>query len=101
MVAWTPLRHLEDAEQVLEPVVTYKRIAFHIEEEVLRRRRGERLEAEALAERRQHLKRKRVALPLEHLQPGLLAKAGERHLVDALDRLVDRAGAELGDGLDT
>src|SRR5207237_4240609 len=62
--------------------------------------RRERLEAKVLAERWQHLKRKRVALPLLHLEPSLLTKPGERHFVDSVDRLVDRTGAELGHRFD-
>src|SRR5439155_26623730 len=53
-----------------------------------------------LTKRRQHLKRKRVALPLLHLEPSLLAKSGERHFVDSVDRPVKGAGAELRHGLD-
>src|SRR6202022_2042002 len=40
-------------------------------------------------------------MPLLHLEPSLLAEAGERHFVHSLDRLIDGAGTELGDGLDT
>src|ERR1700736_6259649 len=90
----------QDAEQVLEAVVAHEWIALHVEEEVVWGRRGERLEAEVLAERRQDLKRQRIAMPLLHLEPSLLAKPGERHFVDSLDRLVGGAGTEFGDRCD-
>src|SRR5207249_5962954 len=51
-----------NTEEVLDAVVADERIAFHVEEEVGRGRRRERLEAKVLAQRWQHLKWKRVAL---------------------------------------
>src|SRR5207248_3375992 len=89
-----------NSEEVFDAVVADERIALHIEEEVVRGWGWECLEPEMLAERWQHLKRKGVAVSLLHLKPSLLAKAGERHFVDSMDRLVDRTGAQLGQGLD-
>ncbi len=91
----------ENAKEVLEAVVADEGISLHVEEEVVQRWRWERLEAQVLAERRQDLKRKRVAMPLLHLETSLLSEPGDSHLVDAVDRLVDRTGAELGNRLDS
>src|SRR5207248_6096557 len=90
-----------NSEEVFDAVVADERIALHIEEEVVRGWGWECLEPEMLAERWQHLKRKGVAMSLLHLKPSVLAKAGERHFVDSMDRLVDRTGTELGHSLDS
>src|SRR5207249_535127 len=81
---------LPDTEEVFDAVVADEGIALHVEEEIVGGRRRERLEAKMLAQRWQHLKRKRVVGPVLHLEPRLLAKPGERHFVDSVDRLVDR-----------
>ena len=91
---------LQDAEEVLEAVLADEGIALHIEEEVIRCWRGQRLETEMLAERWQDLERERLTCPLLHLEPSLLAKPAQRHLINPMDRLVDRTGAEFRYGPD-
>ena len=81
------LPYFGNAEEVLEAVVADERIAFHVEEEVRRRGRRQRLKPEVLAQRSQNLIGQIASLfPLD-LQFGLPAEAVEGGLIDALNRL--------------
>src|SRR5207253_7845954 len=79
------LPHLGNAEEVLEAVVADERIAFHVEEEVRRRGRRQRLKPEVLAQWSQNLIGQIASLfPLD-LQFGLPAEAVKGGLINALN----------------
>ena len=96
-IAWNVLVHVQQAEQVVEPVVEGVRIALDVEEQVARRRRRERRQAAidvdlAAGSGRSSSYLSSALAPTLQLDPRLFVDADERALADALELRLHRQG---------
>src|ERR671921_79632 len=95
---------LEDAEEVVEPVVERVRIALEVEEEVARRRWRQRREPSLRREwlglgRQEQLVAMLAGSPSLQLDPRLLPNPDQRVATDPLERWRDRE-RKIAEGLE-